>query len=241
VIVRQTEAGTTWSELARLDPLAAVLDPEDSRGRKNRLIDRVHKRALASAVGDLRGARVLDFGCGTGRLARWLVEHRAEVEGVDVTPEMIEVARSMVPDARFHAIAGTTLPFGDDSFDLAVTAYVLQYYVDDDASVVRDIARVLRPSGRLVAIEQVTQSDIGRGATVQAYERMLSHAGFAGNTTSLIRNGESHVLGIAARVPLVSRLPAVPWLVMREAARDRDAPLSGGRYADALFDAVKEY
>jgi SAM-dependent methyltransferase len=240
VIVRQTEAGTTWSDLARLDPLAAVLDPQDSLGRKNHLIDRVHKRALASAVGDVRGARVLDYGCGTGRLSEWLVEHGADVEGVDVTPEMVDVARSMVPDARFQVIDGTTLPFGDDAFDLVVTAYVLQYYVDGDASVTCEIARVLKPNGRLLAIEQITQSDIGRGATLQAYEGMLKDAGFGGNATSLIRKGDSRVLGIATRVPLVARLPGVPWLMIREATRGQETPLSGGRYVDALFDAVKE-
>jgi SAM-dependent methyltransferase len=240
MIVRRTEAGTSWAELARLDPLAAVLDPADTRGGKNKLIDRVHKRALARASGDVRGRRVLDFGCGTGRLSDWLVRHGADVDGVDVTPEMIAVAQALVPEGRFQTTDGSTLPFADGSFDLVVTTYVLQYYAEGDRAVPRELVRVLRSGGRLIAIEQVTGSDIGRGGARSAYERMLGEAGFKHVDVSLIRMGDSRTLGVASRFPAFSRLPIVAWLVMREAARSEDAQLTDGRYADGLFQAVKE-
>src|SRR5262249_19650637 len=145
------------------DPLAGVLDPADTRGGKNRLIDRVHKLALGRAAGDVRRSRALDFGCGTGRLSQWLVDRGADVDGVDVTPEMLAAARGRVRGARSHEIGGETLPFDEGSFDLVVTAYVLQYYVGKPSPIPAEIARVLRPGGRLVAIEQITDGDIGRG------------------------------------------------------------------------------
>ena len=130
----QPEAGPTWAERAQLDPLAAVLDPEDRSGGKNQLIDRVHKRALGRALGDVRGTTALDFGCGTGRLSDWLVRRGAKVVGVDVTPEMVAVARSNVPRARFGTIDGRMLPFADGAFDVLISVYVLQYYVGGDAA-----------------------------------------------------------------------------------------------------------
>jgi SAM-dependent methyltransferase len=239
VIVRGTEGGQSWTELAALDPLAGVLDPADTRGGKNRLIDRAHKRALGRAAGDLGGLRVLDFGCGTARLSEWLVRRGATVDGVDVTPEMLAVARTRVPGARFHETDGTTLPFDEGRFDLAVTAYVLQYYVRTASPIPGEIARVLRAGGRLLAIEQITDSDIGRGGTSAQYERTLAAAGLDVDATSVVRTSDSRLVGIASGHPFVSRLPFVPLLVNEEARRRANAPLTDGRYADALFSATR--
>jgi ubiquinone/menaquinone biosynthesis C-methylase UbiE len=239
MIVRKTEGGQSWVELAQLDPLASVLDPADRRGGKNRLIDRVHKRALGRALGNVDGSTVLDFGCGTGRLSAWLVGHGARVEGVDITPEMVAVARTRVPQARFQTIEGATLPFGDGQFDAVVTAYVLQYYVAGDAAVPRELARVLRGGGKLVAIEQVAEDEIGRGGTIAAYEAMFGAAGLRSLDVELIRVGDSRLVAVAQRFPTFARLPIVPRLVTIEAKRQASVPLTNGRYADVVFRAAK--
>jgi SAM-dependent methyltransferase len=233
------ESGPTWAERARLEPLAAVLDPADTRGGKNRLIDRVHKLALGRALGDLRGATALDFGCGTGRLSDWLVRRGASVVGVDVTPEMVTVARSNIPHARFETIDGRTLPFADGCFDVVVSAYVLQYYVGGDGSIANELARVVRTGGRLVGIEQVTDGDIGRGGPASAYTEMLESVGFRVLDVSMIRMSDSRILAIEQRLPVFARLPLVPWLMTREAERHARVPLKDGRYADAVFRAIK--
>jgi ubiquinone/menaquinone biosynthesis C-methylase UbiE len=237
--VRGNEGGRSWADLAKLDPLAAVIDPADERGGKNLLIDRIHKRALASAAGEVRGLAALDFGCGTGRLSAWLVRNGARVVGADVTPEMVEAARRNVPAASFVTIDGSSLPFDDGSFDLVVTAYVLQYYLDGDETIWRELARVLRGDGRVLAIEQVTDGEIGRGGPRRAYEQKLARAGFAAVEAVTIRSSSSRIVGIAARWPRVARLPLVPQLVGAEAARSTEKPLSEGRYADVLFSASR--
>ena len=236
--VRKTEAGSSWAELSRLDPLAAVLDPADARGAKNRLIDRVHKLALSRAAGDLRGRDVLDFGSGTGRLSEWLVGHGARVEGVDATPEMVAVATARVPRARFQVGDGRTLPWPDARFDEIVTAYVLQYYLGSDGAVLRELARVLRPGGRLLAIEQATESDIGRGGSVAAYHAMFAAAGFAVDSTP-IRMSDSRIQALAARSAPLSRLPLLPALIIREAVRRANVAPRDGRYVDFLFRGTK--
>jgi SAM-dependent methyltransferase len=237
VTVRKTEAGTSWSELARLDPLAAVLDPGDTIGAKNRVIDRIHKRALSGVAGDLRGRAVLDFGCGTGRLTEWLVDRGAFVHGVDVTPEMLDVARSRVAGATFAHSPGQALPFADATFDCVVTAYVLQYYVSDPA-VFRELARVLKPGGRLLAIEQTTENEIGRGAPAGVYADAMKQAGFHAVEIVTIRLGDSRLIGLVQRHPRLARLPGLPRLAQLEARRLADLPLTGGRYADSLFVCV---
>jgi ubiquinone/menaquinone biosynthesis C-methylase UbiE len=239
VIVRRTEAGQSWAELAQLDSLASVLDPADRRGGKNHLIDRVHKRALGRAVGDIRGSNALDFGSGTGRLSDWLVRNGAHAEGVDVTPEMVAVAQTRVPEAQFQTIDGQTLPFTDRLFDLVVTAYVLQYYVDDDMRIAQELVRVLQDGGKLVAIEQVAEDDLGRGGTVAAYEEMLGGAGLRMLNVSKIRMGDSRIVAVAQRLPILARLPVLPWLVTAEAKRLDEVPLTNGRYADVVFCATK--
>jgi SAM-dependent methyltransferase len=233
------ESGPSWAQRAQLEPLEAVLDPGDTRGDKNRLIDKLHKRALASAVGSVQGKNALDFGCGTGRLSEWLVDNGAEVDGVDVTPEMIAVARRRVPRARFQTIDGSNLLFADGRFDLVVTAYVLQYYVEGDGSIPRELARILRSGGRVIAVEQVTESDLGSGGTRDAYERMFIAAGFTDVHVSPIRMSDSRIFGVVQRLPAFSRLPLVPWLMANEAARRSQRPLIESAYADTLFSATK--
>jgi SAM-dependent methyltransferase len=239
--VAQTPGGVSWSELAHRDPLAAVLDPADTEGWKNRAIDRVHKHALARAMRSLQGTAVLDFGCGTGRLSEWLVRQGASVTGVDVTPEMVEVARKRVPDARFEVIEDSSVPYADGAFDLVITAGVLLYYVRGDGAVIRELARVLRADGRAIAIEQVTDSDeLGRGGSIQAYEQMFGEGGMRVEAKRAIRIGDSRIIRAVQRHPELLRLRALPRLIESEAYCLKPFPLTSGRYADYVFVARRE-
>jgi SAM-dependent methyltransferase len=235
VEVRSNEGGFSWSELARRDPLAAVLDPADTLGVKNRLIDRVHKRSLRGAGGAVSGKQILDFGCGTGRVTEWLVSRGGSVTGVDITPEMVDVARRRAPSANIVLLDGTKLPFSHEHFELLVSVYVLQYYVHGERTLPLELSRVLRPGGQLLAIEQVADEEIGRGGSLAEYEAMFSDAGLCVTKTELIRLGDSAVMRTASRHPAFERLPGLTDVIRWGARRQRDVPLTGGRYADALF------
>ena len=91
----------------------------------------------------------LDAGCGTGRHAGRLVERGHRVIGVDGSPEMLAKARAALPDAEFREGDITSLPLEDASVDLAVCALALEH-VEDLAGAVRELARVVRPGGRIV-------------------------------------------------------------------------------------------
>lgn len=239
--LREPEAGPTWAQRAELDTLAAVLDPGDSLGRKNLLIDAVHKHALDRAIGSTVGRRVLDFGCGTGRIAAWLTEKGADVDGIDVTPAMLEAARRVAPRARFHQVEGTVLPFDDQVFDVIVSVYVLQYYVDRGfAAVAGDFGRVLRPGGRVVAIEQVVSGELGRGGTLAEYCDGFRRARFDVVDVEPVRAGASRVLEFGQRHTLPGVARWLPALARLEARRRVRRLLPPGQYVDMLFIARRQ-
>ena len=105
---------------------------------------------LVAAVVEARPARVLEVGCGWGELAEWLArESGAEVVATDLSPRMVELARERGVDASVADVQA--LPFEDGSFDVAVAAWML-YHVPDLDRGIAELARVLRPGGRLVAV-----------------------------------------------------------------------------------------
>jgi len=103
-------------------------------------------------IGDSRGLKVLDLGCGTGRHALWLAASGAAVTGVDFSEGMLEEARRKpgAEQIRFlrHDLH-TPLPLGDGEFDLVVSGLVLEHLRELDGFF-REIKRVLKTDGRAV-------------------------------------------------------------------------------------------
>jgi len=99
--------------------------------------------------------RVLEVGSGPGELsARIAAELGAEVIALDISERMVELARERGVDARVGDVQ--SLPFPDGSFDTVVAAWML-YHVPDLERGLAEIARVLAPSGRLVAVTNAEQ------------------------------------------------------------------------------------
>jgi SAM-dependent methyltransferase len=95
-----------------------------------------------------RGARdVLDLGAGTGKLTTRLAERGLSVVAVDPIPEMLEVLRSSLPDTP--ALLGTAeeIPLPDASVDAVLVAQAWHWF--DPMRAIPEVARVLRPGGRL--------------------------------------------------------------------------------------------
>jgi SAM-dependent methyltransferase len=105
--------------------------------------------------------RTLEVGCGEGRVARDLAARGHRVVGVDTAITLVRAARD--EDARSHFVdaTGSAIPFVNNSFDLVVAYNSLQV-VDDMATTVDEIGRVLVTGGRLCAVIAHPVTDLGR-------------------------------------------------------------------------------
>jgi SAM-dependent methyltransferase len=106
------------------------------------------REPLVAAVVAARPQRILEVGCGWGEVAERLGrETHAETVAVDLSPRMVTLARERGLDAQVADVQ--ELPFADGAFDVAVAAWML-YHVPDLDRGLAELARVLRPGGRLV-------------------------------------------------------------------------------------------
>lgn len=131
------------------DGFADAYDAENAGSLLNAWYERP---AVLRLLGDVRGLRVLDAGCGSGPLTAELVARGADVTGLDGSPAMLELARRRLGEAVplvLHDLA-EPLPLDDESLDVVVASLVLHYLEDWDAPLA-EIRRVLKPGGRLVA------------------------------------------------------------------------------------------
>jgi SAM-dependent methyltransferase len=115
-------------------------------------------RALVERAQLQPGEKVLDLDTGTGAVAERAAEKTGaagQVLGVDIRPEMLALARKRVavrnfPNVSFREGRGEAIPADTDSFDVVLSSLTLMYVIDRSAAAL-EIARVLRPGGRLIA------------------------------------------------------------------------------------------
>jgi SAM-dependent methyltransferase len=108
--------------------------------------------AEVHVLGDVTGRAVLEIGCGAAQCARWVRSQGGRAYGVDLSFRQLQHSRRIdagsevaVPTACATA---TRLPFADESFDVAFSAFGALQFVHDAATAVAEVARVLRPGGR---------------------------------------------------------------------------------------------
>ncbi len=110
------------------------------------------------------GTAVGDIGCGTGRLAPWLAASGLSPRGIDLSPEMIRVARRDQPGFGFGVADLRALPFGDASLAGVVCWYSLMYLAPlDRPTAFGELARVVKPGGYLVTAFKAGDSQVRRG------------------------------------------------------------------------------
>jgi SAM-dependent methyltransferase len=131
-----------YASTTKLETRISVWQP-DAEGRSPQDVARA---ALAEAT----PARLLEVGCGTGAFAdRCAEELGCEVIALDSSEQMVAATRARGTEAVVGDVQ--RLPFNDASFDAAVAAWML-YHVPDRDRAIGELARVLRPAGRLIAI-----------------------------------------------------------------------------------------
>lgn len=100
-----------------------------------------------------KGAKVLDLGCGNGRLFEALKEKQVDYTGVDNSKELLKIAQQKYPQANFQLVNGISLPFKDKTFDIIYCVAVLHHIPSKRLrkDFLLEAKRVLRPNGLMVA------------------------------------------------------------------------------------------
>src|SRR3954471_10177278 len=141
---------------AMFDRIASVYDLMNSV-----MTAGLHHRWRARAADLARlgeGDRALDVASGTGDLAIELARRvgpSGEVIGSDFSEKMLELARAKAPGLRFEQANALDLPYDDHSFDAATVGFGARNF-SDLAQGLREMARVVRPGGRVVVLEITT-------------------------------------------------------------------------------------
>jgi len=110
------------------------------------------RESVAGLLGDVTGRAVLEIGCGGAQCSRWLADQGARPVATDLSGGQLDQAAVLNArtgvDVPLVQADAQRLPFADESFDLACSAYGALPFVADSAAVMSEVARVLRPGGR---------------------------------------------------------------------------------------------
>ena len=164
----------------------------------NSLWDERQRVVVGRSLGDMNGRRVVDIGCGVGRMSRWLAEDLGaqHVVGVDFSAATVEAARSesgaLVSSGIVHFEQGDVLAgldaIGAGTFDDAVVLGCLSVACRDRASLegaLANVARLVRPRGRVLLLEPIHRSPLLRRVLDLGVEEWVASANGAG--LSLVR------------------------------------------------------
>jgi len=115
------------------------------------------EQAVLAAAGKGPFDLVVDFGTGTGRMLALFAERARRVEGIDLSHQMLTVARSNLETAKAANASvrygdATSAPYGDGSADLVIIHQVL-HFLDDPGRALVEAARLLKPGGRLLVVD----------------------------------------------------------------------------------------
>ncbi|MGH2346772.1 MAG: SAM-dependent methyltransferase [Chloroflexota bacterium] len=244
------------SDLAPIDQLAGV-DEFHIGGRQA-------TQMVCQRMDLKNGLKILDVGCGLGGAARFMAAHYgAEVDGVDLTPEFVEVGNALTQAAglgnkvRLLRASALSLPQEDASFDRASMFHV-GMNIENKAALFAGISRVLRPGGLLAVYDVMTVGEEALQypvawakdestsfvATVAAYRSAIEAAGLSIDAIEVKRElGLEFFARMKARMAESGPPPLGLHILMGQdagiKASNMAASIAGGAIAPVLMVARK--
>jgi ubiquinone/menaquinone biosynthesis C-methylase UbiE len=191
------------------------------------MYDRLEKQAFGGLLPDItKGNRLLEVGCGTGHWSRYFSDKGFEVTGIDVSIEMIKIAKARnIANSHFQVADGESLPFADNSFDVAAAIATLEF-VRDAEVVVREMVRcTYKLGGRLLIgvlneLARLNRNRKQRPESLYAKARLFSprelkqllvRYGEACVVTAGFTPRQKHLLPLSPLIDTVGRLLHIPY------------------------------
>jgi len=140
----------TTGEIVRkfYDNFAENYDQNRYSSDKQKKIDEYAKAVVLDLVGDVEHKTVLDCGCGTGRFADLFVQRGAKVVGMDISENMIKIAKKKVPLAEFVIGDVLNMPFEERQFDIVACSQVLTH-LHEYRKPLLEMKRVIKENGTI--------------------------------------------------------------------------------------------
>ena len=199
-----------------------------------------HLSMLFQAAGLFPGAKVLDFGCATGWLTMALAEMGMIAAGVDISPKSIHLAegllaqRGLRPDSKvsYKVYKGNILPHADESFD-RVVCFDSFHHVRDQEATLKEMARVLRPGGRIAMVEPSP----GHSKAPASQSEMRNYKVIENDTDMLEIDAICQDLGLLS--PMMILQLNVPSVLPVETYKAWTSTPHSPEVANVMFDALK--
>jgi len=164
---------------------------------KNRFIADLEKHLMLRLLRPVRGERVLDIGCGTGRHLLMFLEMGLDVTGLDASPHMLDIARKKLGHrAELHQGLAEGLPFEDNSFDIATLITTLEF-VDDVQRSLQEACRVAKDRIFLGVLNRYAIKGIERRLKGMFSESIYNRARFFS-----VWEAKQHIWQILGKTPL---------------------------------------
>ncbi len=160
------------------------------------------KAKLVSIAAVRNGERALDLAAGTGDIAFAVAARGAQTVALDLTHRMLQLAQAKSRAASFITGDMTSLPFRSASFDLVTTGYGLRNVPDLNAAI-DEIARVMKPGGRLLSL------DFNRPENAIIRAAYLAYLTIVGSTLGWILHRDPRHLPLHSRID--PALPGRAW------------------------------
>lgn len=161
------------------DPLPGIGPDTYARWRASELgkiTEELQHSLLLRLIENVADKQILDIGCGDGKLAVELTRRGADVIGIDASQDMLNAARQRAAESDTHVelrlATAQSLPFPADRFDMVIAMTIL-CFVEDAIPVFAEIARVLKPGGKLVI------GELNKWSTWAAVRRLRAWLGSA--------------------------------------------------------------
>jgi ubiquinone/menaquinone biosynthesis C-methylase UbiE len=133
-------------------------------------------RMIVEAARPSPDDRLLDVACGPGLVVCAFASHVREATGIDMTPAMLERARKLAAEKGLANVAWHhgdvySLPYDDASFTIATTRFSFHHFLEP-AAVLKEMARVCAPGGRIVVVDDFASADSAKAAAFNHLEKL---------------------------------------------------------------------